>query len=167
MGGVVTLEVRRERASGTLEQEGVAVEQFMPELGPAPQELSVANTEALRAADNIVLVRETLRGVAQQYGLSAGNLDDADREQRSIAQLHDALGAALGALEADIVLTEALSLRLARVVATKRLDRDPRRADAQGRGASAHVQELRRAGGRQGTRTPDPLGVNEMLFRLS
>jgi glutamine synthetase len=54
-----------------LEVQGVQVEQFMPELGPAQQELSVRHAPALRAADNSVLVRETVRGVAQQHGLIA------------------------------------------------------------------------------------------------
>lgn len=54
-----------------LEEQGIQVEQFMPELGPAQQEISVAHAEALRAADNILLVRETVRGVAQRHGLIA------------------------------------------------------------------------------------------------
>src|SRR5258708_38873895 len=46
----------------------IQVEQFMPELGPGQQELSVGHEEALRAADNVVRVRETVRGVARQHG---------------------------------------------------------------------------------------------------
>src|SRR5215472_16943412 len=45
-----------------LEQQGVQVEQFMPELGPGQQELSVQHADALRAADNVILVREAVRG---------------------------------------------------------------------------------------------------------
>jgi glutamine synthetase len=54
-----------------LGQEGVQVEQFMPELGPGQQELSIHHADALRAADNVLLVRETVRGVAQRYGVLA------------------------------------------------------------------------------------------------
>jgi glutamine synthetase len=54
-----------------LEAEGVQVEQFMPELGPGQQELSIRHAAALRAADNVLVVRETVRGVARQHGLLA------------------------------------------------------------------------------------------------
>jgi glutamine synthetase len=49
-----------------LEQQDMQVEQFMPELGPGQQELSIHHAEALRAADNALRVRETVRSVAQQ-----------------------------------------------------------------------------------------------------
>ncbi len=54
-----------------LELQGVQVEQFMPELGPGQQEISIAHADALRAADNVILVRETVRAVASQYGVLA------------------------------------------------------------------------------------------------
>ncbi len=54
-----------------LELEGIQVEQFMPELGPGQQELSIRHADALRAADNVILVRETVRGVARQHGVIA------------------------------------------------------------------------------------------------
>jgi len=54
-----------------LEQQGLQVEQFMPELGPGQQELSIHHAEALQAADNALRVRETVRGVAQQHGVLA------------------------------------------------------------------------------------------------
>jgi glutamine synthetase len=54
-----------------LELEGVQVEQYMPELGPGQQELSIRYADALRAADNVIVVRETVRGVAQQHGTIA------------------------------------------------------------------------------------------------
>jgi glutamine synthetase len=54
-----------------LELQGIQVEQFMPELGPGQQELSVRHAEALRAADNALIVRETVRGVAHQHGVLA------------------------------------------------------------------------------------------------
>src|SRR5260221_353799 len=53
----------------TLDGQDIQVEQFMPELGPGQQELSIGHEEALRAADNVVRVRETVRGVARQHGV--------------------------------------------------------------------------------------------------
>jgi glutamine synthetase len=54
-----------------LEQAGIQVEQFMPELGPGQQELSIHHADALRAADNAILVREITRGVAHKHGVEA------------------------------------------------------------------------------------------------
>ncbi|GCE51204.1 glutamine synthetase [Thermosporothrix hazakensis] len=56
---------------GALESEGIEIELFHTELGPAQQELSVRHADVLRAADNVCLVRETVRGVAYQHGLYA------------------------------------------------------------------------------------------------
>lgn len=54
-----------------LETEGIAIELFHTELGPAQQELSIRHANVLRAADNVCLVRETIRGVARTFGLLA------------------------------------------------------------------------------------------------
>ena len=54
-----------------LELQGIQVEQFMPELGPGQQELSIQHADALRAADNVILVRETVRAVAAQHDVLA------------------------------------------------------------------------------------------------
>ena len=54
-----------------LEHQGIQVEQFMPELGPGQQELSIAHAAALPAADHAIQVRETVRGVAHQHGVVA------------------------------------------------------------------------------------------------
>ncbi len=54
-----------------LESQGIGIEQFHAELGPSQQELSIRHTDALRAADNVCLVRETVRGVAYTFGLLA------------------------------------------------------------------------------------------------
>jgi glutamine synthetase len=54
-----------------LELQGIQVEQFMPELGPGQQEISIRHAEALRAADHVLMVRETVRGVARQHGVIA------------------------------------------------------------------------------------------------
>jgi glutamine synthetase len=54
-----------------LESEGIAIELFHTELGPSQQELSVRHAPVLRAADNVCLVRETVRGVARNFDLLA------------------------------------------------------------------------------------------------
>lgn len=55
----------------SLEAQGVSVEEFYPELGPGQQELPVRYADALRAADNQLTVRETVRGVAHLHELIA------------------------------------------------------------------------------------------------
>ncbi len=54
-----------------LEEQGLRVEQYYPELGHGQQELTIRHTDALRAADNHLLYRETVRNVAWQHGLYA------------------------------------------------------------------------------------------------
>lgn len=54
-----------------LEAQGVSIELFHTELGPAQQELSISHADVLRAADNVCLVRETVRGVARTFDLIA------------------------------------------------------------------------------------------------
>lgn len=54
-----------------LEAQGIPVEQYYPELGHGQHEISIRHTEALRAADNQIKLRETIRGVAAQHGLYA------------------------------------------------------------------------------------------------
>ncbi|HXH95709.1 MAG TPA: glutamine synthetase family protein [Gaiellaceae bacterium] len=51
-----------------LERQGIELEQFYAELGHGQQEISTAHAPALRAADEQLLVRETIRGVASQLG---------------------------------------------------------------------------------------------------
>ena len=55
----------------SLEAQGVAPELFHAELGPAQQELSIHHADVLKAADNVLLVRETARGVARHFNLYA------------------------------------------------------------------------------------------------
>ena len=55
----------------TLEEQGISIELFHTELGPSQQELSVHHADVLRAADNVCLVRETVRGVARTFDLLA------------------------------------------------------------------------------------------------
>src|SRR6266702_1822074 len=54
-----------------LEAEGISIELFHSELGPAQQELSIRHADVLRGADNVCLVRETVRGVARTFDLLA------------------------------------------------------------------------------------------------
>src|SRR2546428_8291708 len=54
-----------------LEQQGIELEQYYAELGHGQQEISTSHAPALRAADEQILVRETIRGVAAQHGLVA------------------------------------------------------------------------------------------------
>jgi glutamine synthetase len=54
-----------------MEAQGLTVEHYYPELGHGQHELSIRHAEAVRAADNHVLYRETVRGVAFRHGLWA------------------------------------------------------------------------------------------------
>jgi glutamine synthetase len=54
-----------------LEKQSIVVQQYYPELGPGQQEISVQHTDALRAADQQLAVRETVRGVAAGHGVYA------------------------------------------------------------------------------------------------
>ncbi len=49
----------------------IELEQYYAELGHGQQEISTAHQSALQAADEQVLVRETIRGVAARHGLVA------------------------------------------------------------------------------------------------
>ncbi len=55
----------------TLETQGISIELFHTELGPAQQELSIYHADVLRAADNVCLIRETVRSVARSFDLLA------------------------------------------------------------------------------------------------
>jgi glutamine synthetase len=54
-----------------LEQQGIGLEQYYAELGHGQQEISTAHAPAVQAADEQVLARETIRGVAALHGLVA------------------------------------------------------------------------------------------------
>ena len=54
-----------------LTDQGLTVELSHPELGWGQQELSIRHATALRAADNQITYRQTVRGVAAQHGLVA------------------------------------------------------------------------------------------------
>lgn len=54
-----------------LDAQGIGLEQYYTELGHGQQEISTPHAAAVRAADEQVLVRETIRGVAARHGLVA------------------------------------------------------------------------------------------------
>ncbi|MDP6451989.1 MAG: glutamine synthetase family protein [SAR202 cluster bacterium] len=54
-----------------LDAQGLQVEQYYPELGHGQQELTIGHADALRAADNHIVYRETVRNVARQHDLYA------------------------------------------------------------------------------------------------
>ena len=54
-----------------LEGQGLRLEQYYAELGHGQQEISTPHAAALQAADEQLLVRETIRGVAARQGLVA------------------------------------------------------------------------------------------------
>jgi glutamine synthetase len=54
-----------------LEQQGIPIDAYYPELGHGQHELPIRHAPALRAADNQIWFRETVRNVAHQHGLLA------------------------------------------------------------------------------------------------
>ena len=54
-----------------LEEQDIVLEQYYSELGHGQHEISTGHAPALKAADEQVLVRETIRGVATRHGLVA------------------------------------------------------------------------------------------------
>lgn len=57
--------------AAALSAQGMAVEQYYPESGPGQQEISVRYTDALAAADQHVVYRETVKAIAHHHGLIA------------------------------------------------------------------------------------------------
>jgi glutamine synthetase len=54
-----------------LDEQDIVLEQYYSELGHGQHEISTGHAPALKAADEQVLVRETIRGVATRHGLVA------------------------------------------------------------------------------------------------
>jgi glutamine synthetase len=54
-----------------LDKQGIGLEQYYSELGHGQHEISTPHAPALRAADEQLLVRETIRGVAARHGMVA------------------------------------------------------------------------------------------------
>jgi glutamine synthetase len=57
--------------TAALDAQDIVLEQYYAELGHGQQEISTGHAPALQAADEQLLVRETIRGVAAQQGLVA------------------------------------------------------------------------------------------------
>jgi glutamine synthetase len=57
--------------AGALDAQGIPLEQYYAELGHGQQEISTAHRPALQAADEQLLVRETIRSVAAGHGFVA------------------------------------------------------------------------------------------------
>lgn len=57
--------------AAALEAQGMPVEQFYPELGHGQQELTIRHATALRAADNHIRYRDTVRAIARKHGFLA------------------------------------------------------------------------------------------------
>jgi glutamine synthetase len=57
--------------AAALEEQGIPLEQYYSELGHGQQEISTPHAPAVQAADEQLLVRETIRGVAGRHGLVA------------------------------------------------------------------------------------------------
>jgi glutamine synthetase len=60
-----------EALADALERQEIVLEQYYAELGHGQQEISTRHAPALRAADEQILVRETVRGVAARLGYVA------------------------------------------------------------------------------------------------
>jgi len=59
------------RLSDALEKQGLEIERFYPESGYGQYELTTRYTDALEAADNQILFRQTVHGVSAQCGYAA------------------------------------------------------------------------------------------------
>jgi glutamine synthetase len=85
----------------SLEAQGVSIELFHTELGPAQQELSLRHADGLRAADNVCLVRETVRSVARTFDLLASFAPKPFLDQAgSGAHIHASLWGSSGSEQA-------------------------------------------------------------------
>ena len=83
-------------------QQGLEVEHYYPELGHGQQEVPIRHATALRAADNHVLLRETVRAVAIKHGLWASFAPKPLPEQAGNgAHLHASLWASGANVFAD------------------------------------------------------------------
>jgi len=82
---------------GCLEAQGIAVEQYYPELGHGQQEISIRHAPAMTAVDNQLRLRETVRAVAPRHGFAASLAPKPFPEQPGNgAHLHFSLWDAAG-----------------------------------------------------------------------
>ena len=70
LGMTTTLDVIDEIVAA-LEAQGMQVELYHPELGHGQQEISIRFADGLRAADNQIIYRDTVRSVAWKHGIYA------------------------------------------------------------------------------------------------
>jgi glutamine synthetase len=71
MTRIIELSDYAEEVVEALERQGIVVEQFHPEYAAGQLELSVAPSDAIGAADDSVLVRQTIRAVSARHGLQS------------------------------------------------------------------------------------------------
>ncbi|HEU5430722.1 MAG TPA: glutamine synthetase family protein, partial [Thermomicrobiales bacterium] len=74
MFSVAALETQAElfhRISETLQAMGIEIEQIAPEWGPGQFEVNLRYSPPLRAADNLVALKDVVRALARQAGLTA------------------------------------------------------------------------------------------------
>jgi glutamine synthetase len=69
--GMTTSQEYVDELGGALEEQRIPLEQYYAELGHGQQEISTGHAPALQAADEQLLVRETIRAVATRRGLVA------------------------------------------------------------------------------------------------
>lgn len=58
----------------SLTAQNITVEQYYPESGPGQHEITIKYTDALKAADNQIVFRETVKAIAHEHGLIASFL---------------------------------------------------------------------------------------------
>jgi glutamine synthetase len=71
MTRVIELSDYAREVVAAIEHEGITVEQFHPEYAAGQLELSVSANNPVGAADDSVLVRQTIRAVSQRFGMQA------------------------------------------------------------------------------------------------
>jgi glutamine synthetase len=69
--GMTASQEYADELGAALDGQGIALEQYSAELGHGQQEISTGHAPALRAADEQLFVRETIRAVASKLGLVA------------------------------------------------------------------------------------------------
>ncbi len=83
MFSINALDTRRELMSTlqkTLAQMGVVLEQVGPEYGPGQFEINIAHQPALKAADDLMTVKEVLRSLARTAGFTASFMPKIRRD---------------------------------------------------------------------------------------
>ncbi|MGC9516679.1 MAG: glutamine synthetase family protein [Methanomicrobiales archaeon] len=65
----------------SLSRQGIIVQQYYPESGPGQQEITVKYASALKAADNQIAFRDTVKSITYQNGLIASFLPKIDLDR--------------------------------------------------------------------------------------